>query len=63
MEAVFSTLKTLNIVSSSERGIVLLIAFSRILKFIVHGPDTKMCIYMDNASNQEVFQISFEGKI
>jgi hypothetical protein len=63
MEAVVCTLKKLNIISSSECGIVLVIAFSRTLKFIVHGPDTKMCIFTDNACNQEVFQISSEGKI
>jgi len=63
MEVVVSTLKMLNTVSSSECGIVLLIVFSRTLKFFVHGPDTKMCICMDKALNQEVFQILFEGKI
>lgn len=63
MEAVVCTLKTLNIVSSSECGIVLVMAFSITLKFVVHGADTKMCIFMDNACNQEVFQLSSEGKI
>jgi len=63
MEAVVCTWKTLNIVSSFECGIVLVIAFCRTLKFIVHSPDTKMCIFTDNACNQEVFQILSEGKI
>jgi hypothetical protein len=63
MEAVVSTLKKLNIVSCSECEIVHVIAFSRTLKFVVYGPDTKMCIFTDNACNQEVFQIMCEGKI
>jgi hypothetical protein len=63
METVVCTLKTVNIVSSSECGIVLVIAFSRTLKCVAHGPDTKMCIFMVNAYNQEVFQISSEDKI
>ena len=29
------------------------------MKFIVGGPDPKMCIYTDNVCNQELFQISF----
>jgi hypothetical protein len=29
------------------------------LKFIICGPDPKMCIYTDNVCNQEVFQILF----
>ena len=33
--------------------------FSRTLEFVIRGPNPKMCIYTDNLSNQEVFQIPF----
>lgn len=33
--------------------------FSRTLEFVICGPNPKMCIYTDNVSNQEVFQIPF----
>jgi hypothetical protein len=42
MEAVISTSKTFNIVSSFECVIVLVISVSRTLKFIVCGPDPNM---------------------
>jgi hypothetical protein len=59
MEAVVSTLRMFNIVSSIECVIVHLLSFIRTLKFIVCGPDPKMCIYTDNVCNQKVFEISF----
>jgi hypothetical protein len=59
MEAVVSTSRTFNIVSSFKCVIVLVISLSRTLKFIVCGPGPKMCIYTDNVCNQEVLQMSF----
>jgi hypothetical protein len=33
--------------------------FSRTSKFVIGGPNPKICIYTDDICNQEVFQISF----
>jgi hypothetical protein len=59
MEAVVSTLRMFNIVSSFKGVVVLMISFIRTLKFIICGPDPKVCIYTNNVCNWEVFQILF----
>jgi hypothetical protein len=50
MEAVVSTSRTLNIVRSYECDCPCNIILVE-LKFIVCGPDPKMCFYTDNVCN------------